>query len=65
MRLRTTNHNRLRALRRRVYVEALAFHERRVARLSKSGTLHKLKDSGYVRRLRSRSWAQWEYEQLS
>lgn len=50
MRLRTANHNHLRASRRRVRIAGLVFHEHQVQRL---GSEHrKVKLSGYVRRHR-------------
>jgi hypothetical protein len=48
MNLRTANNNRRRARRRQVYLEALAFHERRVA----AGK--DVRNSGYLRRRKRR-----------
>ena len=55
MQLRTANHKAKRAMRRRVYQEGFAFHERRSMRLLRSGCLDKLKDSGFIRRLRKKA----------
>lgn len=55
--IRSTNNAARRSRARRVIQEARVFHETRVRRLTLSGTLHKLKDSGYCRRQRARAAA--------
>lgn len=48
--LRTANTKARRALKRRVIVEGRVFHQKQVERMYASGTLHKLRDTGFVRR---------------
>lgn len=48
--LHTANRHHRKALRRRVYEEGFAYHERRAARIAASGAWHKLNHSGYLRR---------------
>jgi len=48
--LRTANTKARRALKRRVLVEGRVFHYHQVERMAASKTLHKLRDTGYVRR---------------
>ncbi len=51
--LRTANTKARRALKRRVLVEGRVFHQNQVERMFASGTLHKLRDTGFVRRRRA------------
>lgn len=46
---------RQRALARKVYLEGKVYHDKRVVRLTASGTTHKLKNSGYLRRSKERA----------
>lgn len=48
--LRTANTKARRALKRRVVVEGRVFHQQQVERMHASGTLHKLRHTGFVRR---------------
>lgn len=57
--LRTANLNRKRAQRRVVYQMAYDYHMARCARLDAAGRLDKLKNSGFVQRLRKRG-ASWD-----
>lgn len=50
MRLRSCNNRARRALRRRVYEEAFAYHTERTVRLILAGRTDKLRESGFVRR---------------
>lgn len=50
MRIRTSNNNRSKAVFRRTYAEAFAFHEARVAKLRAANRLGKLRYSGYMKR---------------
>lgn len=56
-RWRTAHKKAAKAWFRAVYQEAYAFHERHVAKLHRTGKLHKLNRSGYVLRNRRRAKA--------
>lgn len=64
MRLRTANAHRKRAQRRSIQTSAFDYHRQRTAQCIASGTMHKLKDSGFIRRLRKRQRA-WLLENRS
>lgn len=53
-RLHTHHRRAKRALAKRVYAEAFAFHHDRVERLMAAGRLDKLTNSGFVRRMSKR-----------
>lgn len=55
MRIRTANRRRRRALAREVYRQGFEFHRERCARLEASGNLDRVRDSGFIRRLRKKS----------
>lgn len=48
--LRTANTKARRALKLRIRIEGRIFHSRQIERMAASKTLHKLRDTGFVRR---------------
>ncbi len=48
--LRTANTKARHALKRRIRIEGRVFHQKQVERMHASGTLHKLRDTGFIRR---------------
>ena len=50
--IRTANNAARRRLARTTYEEGKTFHEKQIERMSKSGTLHKLRDTRYSRHAR-------------